>query len=82
LGGRGRLISEFDATLVYRVSSRTARTTVRNPVSKKPRKETKTKPKKKTKKTKILKKKTNKQKKNIVSFLSIHKRKFICDFAL
>jgi hypothetical protein len=31
-GGRGRLISEFEASLVYRVSSRTARTTQRNPV--------------------------------------------------
>jgi hypothetical protein len=35
LGGRGRWISEFEATLVYRVSSRTARATQRNPVSKK-----------------------------------------------
>jgi hypothetical protein len=35
LGGRGRWISEFEASLVYRVSSRTARTTQRNPVSKK-----------------------------------------------
>jgi hypothetical protein len=35
-GGRGRWISEFKASLVYRVSSRTARATQRNPVSKKP----------------------------------------------
>jgi hypothetical protein len=35
LGGRGRWISEFEASLVYRVSSRTARTTQRNPVLKK-----------------------------------------------
>jgi hypothetical protein len=34
LGGRGRRISEFKASLVYRVSSRTARATQRNPVSK------------------------------------------------
>jgi hypothetical protein len=34
LGGRGRQISEFEASLVYRVSSRTARATKRNPVSK------------------------------------------------
>jgi hypothetical protein len=34
LGGRGRRISEFKASLVYRVSSRTARTTQRHPVSK------------------------------------------------
>jgi hypothetical protein len=33
-GGRGRRISEFKASLVYRVSSRTARATLRNPVSK------------------------------------------------
>jgi hypothetical protein len=41
LGGRGRRISEFEASLVYRVSSRTARATQRNPVSK--NKQTKTK---------------------------------------
>jgi hypothetical protein len=46
LGGRGRQISEFEASLVYKVSSRTARATQRNPVSKK------TKPKKKKKKSK------------------------------
>jgi hypothetical protein len=34
LGGRGRQISEFEVTLVYRVSSRTARATQRYPVSK------------------------------------------------
>jgi hypothetical protein len=34
LGGRGKWISEFEASLVYRVSSRTARATQRNPVSK------------------------------------------------
>jgi hypothetical protein len=34
LGGRGRWISEFEASLVYRVSSRTAMVTQRNPVSK------------------------------------------------
>jgi hypothetical protein len=32
LGGRDRQISEFEASLVYRVSSRTARATQRNPV--------------------------------------------------
>jgi hypothetical protein len=31
LGGRDRQISEFEASLVYRVSSRTARATQRNP---------------------------------------------------
>jgi hypothetical protein len=34
LGSRGRQISEFEASLVYRVSSRTARAIQRNPVSK------------------------------------------------
>jgi hypothetical protein len=34
LGGRSRRISEFETSLVYRVSSRTARATQRNPVSK------------------------------------------------
>jgi hypothetical protein len=31
-GGRGRRISEFEASLVYKVSSRIARATQRNPV--------------------------------------------------
>jgi hypothetical protein len=35
LRGRGRWISEFETSLVYIVSSRTARATKRNPVSKK-----------------------------------------------
>jgi hypothetical protein len=35
LGGRSRQIAEFEASLVYKVSSRTARATQRNPVSKK-----------------------------------------------
>jgi hypothetical protein len=43
LGGRGRQISEFEASLVYRVSSRTARATKRNPVSKKQKKKNKKK---------------------------------------
>jgi hypothetical protein len=34
LGGRGRQISEFEASLVYRVSSRTARAIQRNSVPK------------------------------------------------
>jgi hypothetical protein len=33
LGGRGRQISEFEASVVYKVSSRTARAIQRNPVS-------------------------------------------------
>jgi hypothetical protein len=35
LGGRGRQISEFEDSLVYKVSSRTARDIQRNPVSEK-----------------------------------------------
>jgi hypothetical protein len=35
LGGRDRQISEFEASLVYKVSSRTTRATQRNPVWKK-----------------------------------------------
>jgi hypothetical protein len=38
LGGRGRRISEFEASLVHKVSSRTARTIQRNPVLKKKKK--------------------------------------------
>jgi hypothetical protein len=34
LGGRGRWISEFEVSLVYRVDSRRAKTIQRNPVSK------------------------------------------------
>jgi hypothetical protein len=36
LGGRGRQISEFEAGLVYRVSSRTARAAQRNQPKPKP----------------------------------------------
>jgi hypothetical protein len=43
LGGRGRRISEFEASL-YKVSSRTARAIKRNPVSKKQNKTKKKKP--------------------------------------
>jgi hypothetical protein len=47
LGGRSRQISEFETSLVYRVSSRTARATQRNPVSKNKNKtkQNKTRPK-------------------------------------
>ena len=43
LGGRGRRISEFEASLVYRVNSRTARATQRNPVLKQTNKQKTTK---------------------------------------
>jgi hypothetical protein len=49
LGGRGRWISEFEASLVYKVSSRTARAIQRNPVSKNKNKKTKKQKKKKKK---------------------------------
>ena len=39
MGGRGRRISEFDASLVYRVSSRTARPIQRNKQTNKQTKE-------------------------------------------
>jgi hypothetical protein len=55
LGGRGRRISEFEASLIYKVSSRTARTSQRNPVLEKKTKQ-KTKNKNKTKQTKKQKK--------------------------
>jgi hypothetical protein len=49
LGGRVRRISEFEASLVYKVSSRTARDIQRNPVSKKQKQKQK-KPKQNKKK--------------------------------
>jgi hypothetical protein len=48
LRGRGRRISEFKGSLVYRVSSRTARAIQRNPVSKNQKKKRKKKRKKKS----------------------------------
>jgi hypothetical protein len=39
-GGRGRQISEFEASLVYKVSSRTDRAIQGNPVSKNKNKQT------------------------------------------
>ena len=41
VGGRGRRIPEFEASLVYKVSSRAARATQRNPASKKQKKKKK-----------------------------------------
>jgi hypothetical protein len=43
LGGRGRQISEFEPSLVYKVSSRTARAIQRNPVLKQPKRKRKKK---------------------------------------
>jgi hypothetical protein len=92
LGSRGRPISELEASLVYRVSSRTARATQRNSVSKKPKaKQTN----KQTKKHKKNKNKTNKQTKELlVSVGSLawscrscpgewrHHEFFLCDTSL
>jgi hypothetical protein len=57
LGGRGRQISEFEASLVYIVLSRIARVIQRNPVSKKQNKKQTNKQQKKPKKPKKTKKK-------------------------
>jgi hypothetical protein len=57
LGGRGRWISEFEA----RVSSRTARATQRNPVSKKKKKKKRKQTNKKKTKNKQTKKNKNKK---------------------
>ena len=46
-GDRGRWTSEFEASLVHKVSSRTAMATQRNPVSKNKKKKTKKNNKKK-----------------------------------
>jgi hypothetical protein len=48
LGGRGRKISESEVSLVYKVSSRTARATQRNSVLKKQKNKNKNKQTKKT----------------------------------
>jgi hypothetical protein len=55
LGGRGRRSSEFEASLVYRVSSRTAKATQRNPVSKNQTKKKKKKKKEREREKKIAK---------------------------
>jgi hypothetical protein len=51
LEGRGRRISEFEDSLVYRVSFRTARAMQRNPVSKKQNPKTNKQTNKQTKNT-------------------------------
>jgi hypothetical protein len=62
LGGRGRQISEFEASLVYKVSSRTARDIQRNPASKNQKKKKKKKKKKKEKREREREKKKKKKK--------------------
>jgi hypothetical protein len=70
LGGRGRKISEFKVSLVYKVSSRTARATQRNPVLKQINKQTKTKKRKrKRKRKKITTKIQESNKVSIILFL-------------
>ena len=49
MGGRGRRNAEFEASLIYKVSSRTARTIKRNPVSKNQKKKRKGKERKEKK---------------------------------
>jgi hypothetical protein len=61
LGGRGRQISEFEASLVYKMSSRTVRDTQRNTVSKKQNKTKQNKTNKQKKKTKKKPKKRKRQ---------------------
>jgi hypothetical protein len=77
LGGRGRQIFEFEASLVYRVSSTTARATQRNPVSTPPppqKKKKKKKRKKKKRKTMLKEKNKNKNKnKNKKPSIRTHK---------
>jgi hypothetical protein len=65
LGGRGRRISEFKASLVYKVNSRTARATQRNPVLK-------NKNKNKTKNQSKTKTRNNRQGIRLVPYLSTH----------
>jgi hypothetical protein len=52
LEGRGRRISKFEASLVYRMSSRTAKDTQRNPVFEKQKQKQKNQTTTKTKKEK------------------------------
>jgi hypothetical protein len=65
LGGRGRWISEFEASLIYKVSSKTAGPIQRNPVSEKNKKTTKTN--KQTNKKTQPTNQTNKQKQTRIS---------------
>jgi hypothetical protein len=70
LGVRGRQISEFEASLVYRVSSRTARATQRNPCLK-----NKNKNKNKTKQ------KNNNNKKPTLGYYTLALRVWLGDMA-
>jgi hypothetical protein len=70
LGGRGSQISEFEASLVYKVSSRTARATQRNPVSKKKKKK-----KEYTRKTEVLSLRVTTFLRLAISYTMIHNGK-------
>jgi hypothetical protein len=81
LGGRGRQISEFEASLVYRVSSRTARTIQRNPVSKRKKKEKRTeKKRKKERKQKCIKQNSKFRGLGLFILFNVHEY-FICIYA-
>jgi hypothetical protein len=69
LGGRGRWISEFEASLGYRMSSRIARATQRNPVLKNKTKQTNKQTNKKNKNTH--KKKKRKMKKKAIDIYTM-----------
>jgi hypothetical protein len=73
LGGRGRQISELEASLVYRVSSRTAWVTQRNPISKKKKKRKKERKKKKKEKKKIPHQKNKRRRKERQASSSVSK---------
>ena len=64
MGGRGRRISEFKASLVYRVSSRTARATEKPYLGEKKRKKGKQQQQQQNKKKRREKKRKEKNKKN------------------
>jgi hypothetical protein len=66
LGGRGRWTSEFKASLVYRVSSRTAGAIQRNTVSKKQNKTKQNKQTKNTQKKPPQQQKQKRKKKNVM----------------
>jgi hypothetical protein len=69
LGGRGRRVSEFEASLVYKVSTRTARAIQRNPVSKNQKKKEREREREKEKKKKRKIRSSNQMSKPCLTFL-------------
>jgi hypothetical protein len=63
LGGRGRQISEFEASLIYKVSSRIAGAIQRNPFSNQKRKRRKRRRRRRRRRKKRKKEKKRKEKK-------------------